>query len=469
MKFYNRKQELGQILSFLNSKNPTLIIVKGLRRVGKTRLILEALSSKEYINLFIPKDKTPQLFLEEVAKEKGLPRFTQIYDLLKYLFEKYEYVFFDEFQNFYSLDKSVYSDIQKLFDELKWKNKKICILVTGSSYSLIQKIFYDYSKALYGRKDLEINLEELDQFTVLNILSDLGIKNLEEQIKFYLVFGGMPKFYELLEKIPKSSFREIIKLWYTQSKSVFEEGNSILISEFGNSYKSFFSILEAIAQSKTKLSEIASIFGNDSLRTNRYLDLARKQFNLVGRRTPITEDAGKSRRGSYFIKNKFLRFWFCFVKRYEAYYEQNRSSELSNIFDRDINTYLGREFEEFCRNLIPKIFPDRFESIGGQWGTMLSAPKENNQYEIDICALNNKSKEILFGECKWKEDVDQNQILAKLKKKSQEVSWNKDSRKESYVIFAKSFKYREADILSAGLNKETEVHLIDLKEMAKLL
>ena len=65
---------------------------------------------------------------------------------------------------------------------------------------------------------------------------------------------------------------------------------------------------------------------------------------------------------------------------------------------------------------------------------------ETKTYEIDICAINNDNKEILFGEVKWQDNVDANKILKELKEKSKLVNWNNENRKEEYVIFAKSFK-----------------------------
>lgn len=463
MKFYNRKQELELIGKIIKAPGPSLVIVKGLRRIGKTRLIIESLNKKEFVNLFVPRNKTTSLFLEETSEELNIPRFNRVVDFLRYLFEKYEFVFIDEFQNFHEMDKSIYSDVQRLFEELKSSNKKCCILVTGSSYSLINKIFSNYANALYGRKDLEINLEELKVTTIAQILTDLGIKDLEQQIKLWSVFGGIPRFYELIEKLSLKSFEEIMRVWYSQSKSIVNEGNSILISEFGSAYKIYYSLMEAIAQGKTKLSEISSVFNNNPTLTNRYLDLIRKEYNLVAKITPITEDIRKSRQGRYIIQNNFLKFWFAFVKRYEAYYEQNRFPELFEMFNKEINSFIGRGFEDFCLQFIKErnILPFSSTRIGKQWGRIIKGEKGKDTYEIDICANNDKTKEIFFGECKWQENVNAHTILNELKDKASCVNWHKGVRKEFFAIFAKSFKDKKV--------KEEDVYLFDLNDMKREL
>jgi len=76
--------------------------------------------------------------------------------------------------------------------------------------------------------------------------------------------------------------------------------------------------------------------------------------------------------------------------------------------------------------------------------------------EIDIVALNEQSKQILFCECKWSENVDVEKILKELKEKAQHVEWHKNERKEYYAIFAKSFRNKV---------KEENVFLFDLENL----
>lgn len=462
MVFYDREPELKLIHKILPASGPSLIIVKGIRRIGKTSLVLKALEGKRFVNLFIPKDKTVGLFLEENAAELKIPKFTTLLDFLRYLFEHNEYVFIDEFQNFYSLEKSVYSDIQKLFEEAKRKDHKICLVVTGSSYSLIKKIFHDYAKALYGRKDIEITLEELPLPAVCKWLTDIGITDMEEQIKYWSIFGGMPKLYDMIGKTSPESFDDFLITWFKQGKNIVDEGNSILISEFGGAYKTYYTIMEGIAEGKTKLSEIASLFGNDSATTNRYLDLVRKEYNLVVKTTPILEDIRTSRQGIYIIKYNFLLFWFAYVKRYEAYFEQNRVTEMLQTIKNNINSFMGRQFEQFCLESIKysNPFPFSCTRLGRQWGKIISAPKGKNQYEIDICGVDDVSQQILFGECKWQENVDADKLLAELKEKASYIEWNKPDRTEYYVLFAKSFRKKI---------KAEKVYLFDLKDIQKMV
>lgn len=459
MRFYNRESELELLGKIIKGKSTRVVIVRGFRRIGKTRLVLESLKGKTFLRIFIPKDKTPTSFLADVSEKHNLPRFTTLKDFVAYIFEKYEFIFFDEFQNFQYIDKSVFSEFQDIIDEYKRENRKLCLFISGSSYSLLKKIFYDYAKALYGRKDLEIPLFELDIQTVMKILSDLSIKNVEDKIKFWAIFGGLPKYYEILDSLRIHDFKKFIDLFYVRNfKSLLEEGNSILVSELGGEYKTYYTVMEAVAFSKNKISEIASLFGNDTNAVNRYLDLLINEYALVARLSPVT---GKRKRiTKYKNRANFFDFWFRFVRKYYDQYDIGELSKITRNFEKDFNFYLGIKFEEFITKSFNKFFPkSNFTKIGRQWGSIKGKIKGENQYEIDIVALNNTTHEILFCECKWQEKVNAKKIMNELKEKAKHVQWHNEKRKDHYAIFAKSFTKKI---------KEPNLILFDLKDLAKI-
>lgn len=463
MKFYNRKSELALLQRIIEGKSTRIVVIRGIRRIGKTRLVLESIKGKESIRIFIPKDKTVSSFLNDASKEHNLPLFNRLVDFVKYLFDKYKIIFFDEFQNFEYLDKSIFSEMQDIIDKCKMEGKDLCLFISGSSYSLLKKIFYDYAKSLYGRKDIEINLFEFDIKTILEIFSDLGIGNMEDRIKMWAIFGGIPKYYELLESLKIKDFKDFINLFYIQNfRSLLEEVTSILVSELGGEYKSYYTVMEAIAFSKNKLSEIASLFDNDINAANRYLDLLIKEYNLVRKILPVIEKT----RGMTRYKNKsnLFDFWFRFIRKNRDFYEIKQFDNIIKNFDEDFIKYMGRKFEEFIISLfeekIIKIF--EIDKIGGQWGKF-KGEKGKNTYEIDIVALNEEKKEILFGECKWKNKVNVLEIVNELKEKGNYVDWHNDKRKEHYAVFAKSFSKRIKEF------EGKKVYCFDLKDIERLL
>jgi AAA+ ATPase superfamily predicted ATPase len=63
--------------------------------------------------------------------------------------------------------------------------------------------------------------------------------------------------------------------------------------------------------------------------------------------------------------------------------------------------------------------------------------------EIDVVALNSETKEILFAECKWKNNMHAEKVLVNLKEKTKYVNWFNSTRKEYFAVFGKSFSRKE--------------------------
>ena len=100
-----------------------------------------------------------------------------------------------------------------------------------------------------------------------------------------------------------------------------------------------------------------------------------------------------------------------------------------------------------------KIFP--FTKIGKWW---------KKDKEIDLIALNEQTKEILFCECKWKDKVNAEKVVKELvEEKIPYVDWNNNDRKESIAVFAKSFSKRIEEF------DGRKVYCFDLRDLEKLL
>ena len=450
IKFIGRDKELSQIRSL--SKSNFFLIVKGRRRIGKTLLLRKAFEDPIY--LFIWPDKTSDWVMEQISHEYALPRFKNFGSLLEYLFEKGKTVIIDEFQNFLNIDRSIFGEIQKVIDERKNNHKPFKLAVAGSSYSMMNKVFYDSASPLYGRKTHEIHLESLD---ISSLLTALKI-SLEEFFELWSVFEGVPYYYELLD-LKKSSKDNIIDLILSKDCQLKEEGKAILSIEFGKDSRTYNTVLTAISEGKTKLNEISGLFNNKTNETVKYVDILRKDFNLVRKTTPLTENPHKSRLGRYEIIDNFLSFWFYFYDKHRPYAEQERFSEIKTFFNNEFNTFLGRKFEKFIRNIINDgtiLSELSFDRVGSQWGKCGDAV-----YEIDILALNESKKEMLFGECKWKEKVNVLTVLKELDKKTTSVNWNTGSRKEILAVFAKSFSKK------VSVFNGKKVYCIDLKYLER--
>ena len=451
IQFIGRENELAQLREI--SQENFFLIVRGRRRIGKTSLLRKAFPRAVYI--FVWPDKSIDWILEQISGEYHLPKFKNFGSLLEYLFEQNKIIVLDEFQNFLNVDKSIYGEIQDIIDRRKQEKKPFRLAIAGSSYSLMNKVFYDSASPLYGRKTHEINLGNLD---IPSLFKELGI-SFEELVELWSVFEGIPYYYELIDA-NKTAKKNIFDLILSQNSQLKEEGKAILSVEFGKDSKTYNTVLTAISEGKTKLNEIASLFDNKKNEVVKYIDLLRKDFNLVKKVTPLTENPQKSRIGKYEINDNFLSFWFYFYDKNRSYIEQERFDELMGFFDKQFNSFVGRKFEKLVIELIrtKKILSEfEFTKIGNQWGKC-----GVGTYEIDTMAVNSKG-DVLFGECKWSEKVNALEILNEIHKKTEFVEWDNNKRKESFAVFAKSFSKKINEF------EGKKVYCFDARELGRAL
>ena len=466
MKFINREKELeylNEAKSLSHSKLYT-ISLHGLRRVGKTRLILEFLNNKG-LYLFVNKDKTSESLLREY--EEALKSIGVIKDLesikdwetfFRILFERGTGAFvFDEFQNFSYVERSVFGILQKHID-LNEDKKDLLLLFCGSTIGLMKRLFADAKEPLYGRMKRQIYLKPLTFSNTVKICKELNIKDISEVIELYAIFGGFPRYYVAIEdeNLAGKPSKDILEKFFFAENAIFEhEVAEVLSLEFGKRSGLYYDILTAIANGGTRISEIASFLEKKETVITRQINELVHYFDIVS-----AEKQAVGNKKNLFINHPLLNFWFkIFYKRFSAY--KRRDKQAIKKIKEDINSHIGRQFEEVCKEYLKELNNKKklffsYENIGKQWGKMHSKPKDKNQYEVDIVALNEETKEILFGECKWQEKVNASKVLNDLKEKSKYVEWHNEGRKEYFVVFAKNFKEKI---------KEKNTYLFDLKDM----
>jgi AAA+ ATPase superfamily predicted ATPase len=124
---------------------------------------------------------------------------------------------------------------------------------------------------------------------------------------------------------------------------------------------------------------------------------------------------------------------------------------------------VGRIFEQVCREFMVELnhragLPFHFTKIGNWWGHFREEGVRK-EIEIDIVALNEDTRDILFAECKWQNKRVGISTYHNLMEKSTRVEWHLDKRKEYFALFSKAG-------FTPELKKENVI-LFDLKEIEK--
>ena len=455
MKFHDRAYELSELerVKELCNRSMHLTIISGRRRVGKTELIKKFCSDKEHFYFFIGRKNLPLLLeeLSSLAKTKITPfptiaKFDEWLEFLLNNSKKGTIIFFDEFQNFKYVDKSIFSDFQKVFDKYR-TNLQLHIIVAGSHITLMNKIFSDNKEPLFGRATEKYVLKPLPFKEVSEMLSEIKITDIEEQIKWYTVFGGMPKYYVIAEEQGlegKDLFSVLKMLLFRDFAPLKEEAKSVLTEEFGSEHPSYFSILESVALGNSEMTTIANKSGINIKSISKYLGLLVKDFGYLDYETPVTEDKPwKSKKGRYFLSDNFFRFWFRYIYRNRSDYEIGNYDTLIDKIKQDFDSLVGKEFEKISKEFLIALSRQNevhfsFSKIGKWW---------QKDIEIDLVALNvnTNTNDIFFFECKWKDlsEGAARKILDDLKVKSKSVGWYQDDRKEYFGLIARKVEYKD--------------------------
>lgn len=415
MRFYNREKELGVLHNTeeLSLQIAQMTFVVGRRRIGKTSLLIEAYKERTFLYFFVAR-KTEVLlcaeFMEEIKLKLEIPifgtikTFKELFGFLMELAKTRPFTLvIDEFQEFYNVNPSVFSDIQHIWDSNK-ETSKINLVLCGSIYSMMTQIFENSKEPLFGRATQRIYLKAFDVTTLKVILSDhYPDYTSEDMLAFYLFTGGVAKYVEALVQKKAFTFFAILEEVVAENSLFLDEGKNVLIEEFGKDYGNYFSILSLIASGKTSRVEIESIM---EIQTGGFIDRLEKDFGIIKKIRPILSKPN-SRSVKYAIEDNFLSFWFRFIYKHRSAVEIGNYVYIKEVIKRDYETYSGHILEKY---FVEKLkLENKYNTIGSYW-------ERGNLNEIDIVAINDLKKQALFVEVKRNKS---NISIEKLKRKSE--------------------------------------------------
>ena len=414
MRFYNRTSELAELqriqdLSF--SDHSRLIVVTGRRRIGKTSLIMKSVEDLPTVYLFVGRKAEAMLCAEFIPIiSRSLDTFvpTEIRtfrSLFQYLMElacnRAFSLIIDEFQEFYNINESVYSDMQNIWDTYR-KKSKMNLIVSGSVYSLMQKIFQNKKEPLFGRADNIIKLSAFDLTTLKEIMRDYNPDYVNDDLlALYSFTGGVPKYVELFCDNRMLTVDEMISFMVRENSPFTDEGKNLLIEEFGKNYATYFSILNAISSGINTQPEIEAALGDKSIggQIKRLIE----DYNIIVRQRPILAKEG-TQAVRYEIQDNFIRFWFNYFDRHRSLIEIKNFIGLQGIIKSDYPTYSGIILERYFKQQLAESY--LYQVIGSWWEF------KDNQNELDIVALKLVKNQAVVAEVKRQKKNFKPELLA---------------------------------------------------------
>ena len=414
MKFYDRQKELELLARNLeqSKRGSCFTVVVGRRRVGKTSVLLESVKNEKYLYLFVSR-KSEALLCAQFQKDAGdalgmqiFGNMMQIKDLFEQLLifatKEHYTLIIDEFQEFDRINPAIFSDFQNLWDQYRDK-VRINLIICGSIYSMMMKIFENKKEPLFGRLSSKIVLQPFTVSVIKEILSDYHPEYVPEDLLcLYMLTGGVPKYIDLLMNAGAVTCEKMFEMVTRPDSPFIWEGKDFLISEFGKEYGTYFSILQLIASGKTTQSEIDSIIGKN---TGAYLANLEKEYSLIAKNKPMFSKP-ESRKTRWSLNDNYLHFWFRFIYPNQSLIEMGKYSLLREYIDKDYESYSGWGLERYFRMKIAEI--EKVTSIGNYWN-------QKGENEIDLIALNDLDKTAIVAEVKRNpKKINMNLLRAKV-------------------------------------------------------
>lgn len=391
MKFYDRTEEIATLHKIRENakENAQFTVVTGRRRIGKTSLVLKAYEDTPILYFFVGR-KAENLLCEEFRHEVeikldikmgGTPaNFAELFDFLMTLSKERSFtLFIDEFQNFFRVNSSVFSDMQKLWD-LNHTSSKINLIVCGSVYSMMSKIFRDKKEPLYNRQNRFMHIRAFKPSVLKEIMHDYAPDySNDDLLALYSFTGGVAKYVQLLVEDHAFTVDTMIDSIISSDSVFINEGRAILVEEFGKDYDTYFSILSAIASGNTRRSEIESMIGKE---IGGYLTRLEDDYGIIKKEIPLGAKVS-TKNAVYTIHDNFFTFWFRFIFKYGHILEIGAYNQMRALIKRGYATFSGKMLERY---FFDKAAESGSYTILGRWWD------RKGENEIDLIAANEIDK-----------------------------------------------------------------------------
>lgn len=386
------------------------VLVRGRRRVGKSRLVEELCRRANVPSVYFTASKQgalePGLFAEEVASS-SLPgrdlvagaapsTWDASLRLLAAALDDGDgpvIVVVDEFPYLMADDPSVEAVFQKQWDRQLSKRRVLLVLV-GSDLAMMESL-NTYGRAFYQR-GTELVVPPLSPAETGAIV---GADDAADAVDAYLVSGGLPL---VCAEWPTGG-----SLWDYLEDALGEPTSALIVSaeralaaEFPDASLAR-TVLGRIGAGERTFSNIARASGGlQAASLSRALDLL-ATARVVAKELPLS--TRPSREARYRVADSYLRFWLHFVDPYLAEIERGRGDLVIDRVRRGWSTWRGRAVEPVVREALVRLVPlgdlPATAAVGAYW-------TRTNDPEVDLIGADRSpvaGNVVWAGSVKWLE------------------------------------------------------------------
>jgi AAA+ ATPase superfamily predicted ATPase len=411
--FLDRHKEKRRLLGALAQAQPTLVVLYGRRRTGKSTLLKQVLGLADVY--FVADQGEAHLQRAKLATEIGrrvpgferavYPDWDALLQALAQVAQPPRALVLDEFPYLVKNAPELPSVLQKWVDNAPARPH---LVLCGSAQHLMRDLTLEGSAPLFGRADEVLHVRPLSAGWLPEFL---GVAP-AEAVNEYAAWGGIPRYWELRRRY--ASHAEAVRDLLLDKDGVLHEEPLRLFLDDMRSAVQAYSIVSLVGGGCHRLSEIAARLQKPAAQ------LAGPLHNLVSlgylrRDIPFGEMEKNTKRSLYQLADPFLRFYFAFVA-------PNRSRLALGLTDAvwaelapRLPAHVGHTWEHLARESVPTA-----RYFGVDWGPARRW-WQGNCPEVDLVAQSLDGTALLLGECKLAEGPDPARALALLQQKTADL------------------------------------------------
>lgn len=351
-----RKEEQQILRLAVQSENSEFVAVYGRRRVGKTYLIRETFGYKfTFQHTGLAKGNTKeQLFSFAISlRDAGyddcpipkswLEAFSLLSTYLKNSTDEKKIIFLDELPWMDTPRSNFISAFEHFWNGWASARKDIVLIICGSATSwIINKVINDHG-GLHNRVTKQIalqpfTLKECEMFT-----ESKGIEMSRYQLaECYMVLGGIPYYWSLLEK-GLSLSQNIDKIIFAKNGKLSNEFNQLYASLF-KSPEQYIDVVTALGKKKAGMTREEIIAATD-MYSSGTLSKVLDELVYCGFIRKYNGFDKKSKQAIYQLIDNYTLFYFKFIQQNENNDEHFWSASIDSAMHR---AWSGLAFERLC-------------------------------------------------------------------------------------------------------------------------
>ena len=401
--FYGRSDELDDISRILSRGQWFFCSITGRRRIGKTRLIQEALARRPERHFYMQVPDSDERGVVESFQEaledhrvdvdaaRRFRTFADMANAISQLCRAGFIVIIDEFQYF------------------QRDTRAGGLFVLGSIHTEMSALLDGRHSPLFNRVTDTIAVGHWDFETLFEMFAAHGISDPRQQLFLWTLFEGVPKFYRdcfdqgVLVAAEDHRLDTLRRLFFEGPSPLKDEAANWFLAELRGSYESLLRLVAKhgpcpLGALRAEYSRAGS---GDERKLSAYLNTLTRRYEMIDKLQPIFAVEG-GRKARYVLRDNFLAAWLKAVGRNVR---AARVQPLRGPLERCSELLMEHEgwtFERAVRQLSVECSRKGIgdfqltEMVRGYWNkTGVGAG-----VELDLIAVDADRQIVRFGSCK---------------------------------------------------------------------